>query len=171
MEFSSFTLGESEVGWDISFPFPKKQRKIITNAFERVKPSRPPTNLDELLSIELKLEGFFSEYYGDDEVKIWLPEHRQSVDLYNPKERIAIEIEKTEKKRIVHDLLKLYNGGLTFVPKIRYGVLIFPKVYVSAAGNEFPFGRSAVINDLNFYFRGLFSRGELRDILCIEYSP
>jgi len=171
MEFYSFTLGELDVGWDINFPFPDKQRTIVEDAMKAIQPLSPPKNLDELLSKELKSFGYSSEYEGGEEVKLWLPEHRQSVDLFNPKELIAIEIEKTEKKRIVHDLLKLYNGGLTFVPKIRYGVLIFPKVYISAKGKKFSFGKSAVINDLNFYFRALFTRGELRDILCIEYSP
>jgi hypothetical protein len=40
------------------------------------------------------------------ECKLWSPEFNHSVDLYHPDERIAIEIEKSQQKRVSDDILK-----------------------------------------------------------------
>ena len=45
--------------------------------------------------------GYFSEGEDIEKCRLWLPDFRNSVDLYNPGNKIAIEIEKTEKKRVV----------------------------------------------------------------------
>jgi len=172
MQFDSFTLSEGELGWNVQFPFPSSQRAVIENAIREVNPPAPPYGeLDELLAEELATHGYFSEHANDEEVQLWRPEHQHTVDLYSPNHSIAIEIEKTERKRIVHDLLKIHNGGLTFVPRVRYGVIIFPRQYVSGTGTTHGFGTNAVIADLNFYYRPLFARGPIDDILCIAYYP
>jgi hypothetical protein len=56
-----------------------------------------------------------------------------SVDLYNPEERIAIEIEKSERKRVSDDILKFIKGGKTQKDnrkKIEFGCLIVPVNYL-----------------------------------------
>ena len=172
MKFDSFTLGEARIGWNVNFKFPSSQRTVIENAIRAVKPSNPPYGeLDELLARELKPQGYFSEHARDEEVQLWRPEHKHSIDLYSPEHSIAIEIEKPEQKRIVHDLLKIHNGGLTFVPRVQYGVLIFPRRYISSTGKKHNFGTDSVIAELNFYYRPLFTRGPIDDILCIAYYP
>ncbi|WP_262181500.1 hypothetical protein [Haloarcula laminariae] len=55
-----------------------------------------------------------------------------SVDLYNADERIAIEIEKSEAKRVSDDILKFIRGGKTQREKrqtIEFGCLIVPTNY------------------------------------------
>jgi len=172
MDIETFTLSEAPLNWDVQFPFPNQQRRIIEEAMREIEPENPPyPDIDELLSDALRPHEYYSEFNRDDEVFLWRPDHSHSVDLYSPNQMIAIEIEKTERKRVVHDLLKIYNGGLTFVPRVRYGVLIYPAVYISGTGTiHNTFGTNAVVADLEFYFRPLFSRGEIQDILCIAYS-
>ena len=48
-------------------------------------------------------------------------------DIYNPRLKIAIEVEKTEVKRILHDLLKFSIGNRKHL--VDLGVLIVPKKY------------------------------------------
>lgn len=55
-----------------------------------------------------------------------------SVDLYHPSRRIAIEIEKSERKRVSDDFLKFIKGGKTQRAnrkKIEFGCLIVPVNY------------------------------------------
>ena len=55
-----------------------------------------------------------------------------SVDLYQPDERIAIEVEKSERKSISDDLLKFQKGYRTRKdgqPKIKFGSLVVPVNY------------------------------------------
>jgi len=62
-----------------------------------------------------------------------------SVDLYHRDERIAIEVEKSERKNISDDLLKFQKGYRTQKdgrPKIEFGCLIVPVNY-RGSGNIF----------------------------------
>ena len=55
-----------------------------------------------------------------------------SVDLYNADARIAIDVEKIERKNISDDLLKFQKGYHTQKdgrPKIRFGYLVVPVNY------------------------------------------
>ena len=55
-----------------------------------------------------------------------------SVDLYNDTDRIAIEVEKTERKNVSDDLLKFQKGYRTQKecrPKIEFGCLVVPVNY------------------------------------------
>ncbi len=55
-----------------------------------------------------------------------------SVDLYQPDERIAIEVEKSERKSVSDDLLKFQKGYRTRKdgrPKIEFGCLVVPVNY------------------------------------------
>lgn len=79
------------------------------------------------------------EYEGDatggfnPNCKLWTHlDFNYSVDLYNPDSRIAIEVEKTERKNISDDLLKFQKGYRTEQggrPKIEFGCLIVPVNY------------------------------------------
>ncbi len=56
-----------------------------------------------------------------------------SVDLYDDNTRIAIEVEKSERKNISDDLLKFQKGYRTQKdgrPKIEFGCLIVPENYL-----------------------------------------
>lgn len=65
--------------------------------------------------------------------KLWSDsDFDHSVDLYDPNTRIAIEIEKSERKRISDDLLKFIKGAKTYRDnrsKIEFGCLIAPTNY------------------------------------------
>lgn len=72
--------------------------------------------------------------------KLWADDgFNHSVDLYHPEERIAIEIEKSERKRLSDDILKFIKGGKTqrdTRKKIEFGCLIVPVNY-RGSGNIF----------------------------------
>lgn len=77
-----------------------------------------------------QLGEVFSEQGHNEQVMLWAGNnHGHSVDvlLHTNNCRIAIEIEKAEKKRVVHDLLKLIKGAE--VGAIDYGALIYPRTY------------------------------------------
>ncbi|SDN06604.1 hypothetical protein SAMN04487949_3239 [Halogranum gelatinilyticum] len=79
------------------------------------------------------------EYEGDaaggynPNCKLWSHlDFNYSVDLYNADERIAIEVEKSERKNISDDLLKFQKGYRTKKggrPKIEFGCLVVPVNY------------------------------------------
>jgi len=55
-----------------------------------------------------------------------------TVDFYHPEKRIAIEVEKTQQKRISDDILKFIMGGKwerDEVSKIKFGCLVVPVNY------------------------------------------
>jgi hypothetical protein len=80
------------------------------------------------------------EYEGDaaggfnPNCKLWSHlEFNYSVDLYNADARIAIEVEKSERKNVSDDLLKFQKGYRTQKdgrPKIEFGCLIVPVNYL-----------------------------------------
>jgi hypothetical protein len=98
------------------------------------------------------------------ECKIWKDkDFDHSVDLYHPMERIAIEIEKSERKRVSDDLLKFIKGGQTWREKrhrIEFGCIIIPTNY---RGRDNIYG--GVQTTLNF-MRGIM-HGE--DVAAIGY--
>ncbi|WP_439028095.1 hypothetical protein [Haloarchaeobius sp. DT45] len=70
-----------------------------------------------------------SESGMNSKCKLWAPEFNHSVDLYHPEERIAIEVEKSQRKRVSDDILKFVKGGKTQLKnrkKIEFGCLIVP---------------------------------------------
>lgn len=97
--------------------------------------------------------------------KLWENEgFDHSVDLYNPEKRIAIEIEKSERKRVSDDILKFIKGGKTQKAKrkkIEFGCLIVPTNY---RGSGDLFGSS--IRSLEFMRSVLF----VEDIAVIGYE-
>ncbi|WP_248516345.1 hypothetical protein [Salinarchaeum laminariae] len=80
------------------------------------------------------------EYEGDaaggynPNCKLWSHQgFNYSVDLYDATDRIAIEVEKSERKNVSDDLLKFQKGYRTQKdsrPKIEFGCLIVPVNYL-----------------------------------------
>lgn len=114
------------------------------------------------------LPDFAYEHDGDrgrnPECKLWDRDgFDHSVDLYHPAERIAIEIEKSERKRVSDDILKFIKGGKTQKAgrkKIEFGALIVPVNYLGS-GNIF----KHTLTTLDF-MRGLLF---VEDIAVIGY--
>jgi len=171
MEVKDFTLGEEPFNFDISWPFPTEEREILIKAVRNIKmysPAEVP-NFEGMLSKTLNKCGYIWDNEGKEKCMLWRPDFKMSVDFYNVEKKIAIEVEKTEVKRIIHDFLKLVNGSLTFVPKIKYGVIIYPQNYLRISGKKSIFA-SRVASEINFYFKHLVSQSGLKDVLFIVYN-
>lgn len=171
MRCKSYTLGGPPFNFDVPWPFPKSDEAIILDAIEsiNIKSISDIPSLERELNKSLSKSGYVWDEIDKNKCKLWQPDFNMSVDFYNEKSKIAIEVEKTEVKRIIHDFLKLINGSLTFVPKIKYGVIIYPRMYKRTSGKESIFG-SKVVSEVNFYFKHLLGKSELKDILLVEYD-
>jgi hypothetical protein len=171
MRFESKTLAEHPFDFDIQRPFPADQRQVFERAVGQIQIRFPSevSKLEQELASSLKRAGYLWDDEHPAECGLWRPDFNMSVDFFHPSLRIAVEVEKTEVKRIVHDVLKLINGSLTFVPKVRYGVVIHPRVYKRTTGKESVFG-TRVVSEVAFYFKGLLAHSKLNDILFIAYE-
>jgi hypothetical protein len=171
MKVESRTLGEQPFGFDIRWPFPTEDRKLLESALAAVT----VPNIAQIGELETQLnkhltgQGYLWDKTHKEECRVWRPDFQHSVDFIHPAKRVAIEVEKTEVKRIVHDVLKLMNASLTFVPRVRFGVLIYPKMYRRSSGKESPFG-TIVRGAVPFYFKALLAHSRLNDILFLEYD-
>ncbi len=165
------TLGEEPFNFDITWPFPIDERNKIVKAVKKIDINNPSqiSKLDEKLNLQLADKGYIWDSISKTDCSLWKPDFENSVDFYNKEKKIAIEVEKTEVKRIIHDFLKLVNGSLTFVPKIRYGVIILPDKYKRTSGKVSPFS-SRVYREINFYFNQLILHSKLNDVLFIIYD-
>ena len=122
--------------------------------------------LDE--HIASRLPDFEHEHHGgagrNPACKLWADDgFNHSVDLYHPEKRIAIEIEKSERKRLSDDILKFIKGGKTQRDnrkKIEFGCLIVPVNY-RGSGNIF----AGALTTLDFMRSVLF----VEDIAVIGY--
>lgn len=99
------------------------------------------------------------------ECKLW-KDHGfdHSVDLYESEKRIAIEIEKSERKRVSDDILKFIKGGKTqrdTRKRIEFGCLIVPTNY-GGGGDIF----ASSMNNLEFMRSVLF----VEDIAVVGYA-
>lgn len=126
-----------------SRPFPDEPLREIASALRAVPDAvfRSSTKGAELkrfdAAIADELEAYEHEHDSDrgrnPACKLWANEgFDHSVDLYDPERRIAIEIEKSERKRVSDDLLKFIKGGKTRRAsrrKIEFGCLIVPTNY------------------------------------------
>ncbi len=96
--------------------------------------------------------------------KLWAHQgFDHSVDLYNPDKRIAIEIEKSEAKRVSDDILKFIKGGKSQKDSrklIEFGCLVVPVNYRGSI-NIF----DACMNTLEFMRMVLF----VEDIAVFGY--
>ena len=180
MKVETFSLSDKPFSssFVISFPFPDHERRILTEAVESIEESvlenqieRPREKvLEGEISKKLVGKGYISASNDPEgQCRLWQPEYGHEADFYNPEKKISIEVEKTEVKRVVHDVLKLINGSMTFVPKVRYGVLIIPYRYVRKNGKESPFF-TIVKREVPFYFQRIIPENcNLHDILIMVY--
>lgn len=154
--------------------FPENDFQEIRSAVERVSPEIfhggskgiEIRQLDALIAENLR--GYEHEHDGNGRnplCKLWENEgFDHSVDLYHPEKRIAIEIEKSERKRVSDDILKFIKGGKTQKAnrkKIEFGCLIVPTNY-RGSGDLF---RSSMRN-LEFIRSILF----VEDIAVLGYE-
>lgn len=171
MEYTSYTLADAPFHFDIALPFPQDQRQILETAMSAVtiaRPSEIPT-LEQQLNTRIAPHGYLWDRQHREKCSLWRPDFRMSLDFFNEENKIGIEVEKTEVKRVIHDFLKLINGSMTFVPRIRYGVIIHPKTYKRESGKESEFS-GRVFSEVPFYFRRLILNTLLNDVLFLVYK-
>jgi len=173
MRIKSYNLNDHPFNYVISFPFPQDERKILEDSIRSIDLKTPHKVLQSLemeMAKQLSPRGYFCSIDHPDECRLWTPDFRNEVDFYNPSKKIAIEVEKTEVKRVIHAVLKLVNGSMTFMPKVKYGVLVVPDVYVRQSGKKSPFF-DRVKKELPFYFQKIIPDNcNLQDILIIVYE-
>lgn len=143
--------------------FPNDEHTNIVSAIESV-PERIFTegkkgieirNVDSIISDGLPeyAHEHDSETGRNSACKLWAEKgFNHSVDLYNPDKRIAVEIEKSETKRVSDDILKFIKGGKSQKDNrkiIEFGCLIVPVNY-SGSINIF----AGSMNNLEF-MRGI----------------
>lgn len=175
MKINHYTLGD--LGFKIINEFPKLERKRLVNTVGSITKFKKYGDvshgaLDQEIDNALKLFGY--AWDKDNTLKVegkhpcflW-SDTKHSVDFYNSEGKIAIEIEKTEVKRIPHDVLKFLLASE--IGKVEYGVLIIPKIYrTSTEDRTF---ESTVIGNIQFYFKSVIAKyPDLKDILFIVYD-
>lgn len=154
--------------------FPDDDHEKIVSAVETV-PDRIFTDgkkgveirkFDSVISDELPdyAHEHDSEAGRNSACKLWADAgFNHSVDLYNPDKRIAIEIEKSETKRVSDDILKFIKGGKSQKDNrqlIEFGCLIVPVNY-NGTINIF----DGCMNNLEFMRGVLF----VEDIAVVGY--
>lgn len=117
--------------------FPEEEYEKLVSAIENAPESAlkvGETTLDD--AIADALPEYEYEWDSDTgrnrETMLWAPKFNHSVDIYHLEERIAIEIEKAQRKRLSDDILKFIKGGKTRSggrDKIEFGCLIVPAVH------------------------------------------
>lgn len=145
--------------------FPNDEHKKILSAIESV-PEHIFTESKkgvEIRKFDSIIAGGLPEYAHEhasetgrnSACKLWANSgFNHSVDLYNPDKRIAIEIEKSEAKRVSDDILKFIKGGKSQKGNrklIEFGCLIVPVNYRDTT-NIF----DACMNNLQFMRGVLF---------------
>jgi len=174
VKIQSYTLADSPFNYAISFPFPRNERNMLQESMRSIDLKTPRailTSLEAEMAKRLEPEGYVYFRNHPNECRLWLPDFRNEVDFYNGEKKIAIEVEKSEVKRVVHAMLKLVNASMTFIPKVKYGVLVIPEVYARHSRKISPFF-SRVKKELPFYFQKIIPYNcNLQDVLIIVYTP
>jgi hypothetical protein len=173
MRIESYTLADTPFNYLISFPFPEDERQVLEDSIRSIDLKTPTEVLQSLeteMAKRLTSKGYYSSKGNPDACRLWFPDFKNEIDFYNPSKKIAVEVEKSEVKRVIHDMLKLVNGSMTFMPKVKYGVLVMPNIYVRKSGKKSPFF-STVKRELPFYFQKIIPDNcNLQDVLIIVYN-
>ncbi|WP_123539486.1 hypothetical protein [Halosimplex salinum] len=111
--------------------FPGDEYQKIISSLEQVPESTLNEDFDGLVAESLpEYEYEWDAKSGrNPKTMLWHPEFNHSVDLYHPEKRIAVEVEKAQRKRISDDILKFIRGGKTRDggrDVIEFGCLIVP---------------------------------------------
>ncbi|NIC00913.1 hypothetical protein [Halobacterium sp. R2-5] len=117
--------------------FPEEEYDWILNAVQDASDSVFDGHGEDLDGhIAEILSDYAFEHDGDSgrdqACKLWAPKFNHTVDFYHPEKRIAIEVEKTQQKRVSDDILKFIKGGKTqhqYRQKIEFGCLVVPVNY------------------------------------------
>lgn len=155
--------------------FPEPHRQEIRSAVESIPQSvffdtpkgREVKEFDRRIAENLSDYEFVDAREVGDNPNCQLWSNRDfdhSVDLYHPEDRIAIEIEKSERKTVSFDILKFIRGGKTQrdgEKKIRFGCMVVPVNYGRSKNN---LAHEAVRN-LDFMSSVLF----VEDVLILGY--
>ncbi|SFR44293.1 hypothetical protein SAMN04487947_1500 [Halogeometricum rufum] len=123
--------------------FPEDEYERILSAVEDAPDSVFET---DQRTLDSHVADAIPDYYFEEDAasgrnskcKLWTPDFDHSVDLYHPEERIAIEIEKSQQKRVSDDILKFVKGGKTQRnnrKKVEFGCLIVPVNWGSKNNN------------------------------------
>lgn len=117
--------------------FPEKEYERILGAVQ----GAPGSVFDD---DDEDLDGYIAEILTDyefeqdsvvgrnDACKIWKEKFDHTVDFYHREKRIAIEVEKTQQKRVSDDILKFIMGSKwerEKESKIKFGCLVVPVNY------------------------------------------
>lgn len=129
----------SEFREDSENIFPEPELSGIQQAIEAVSESvlLESDSGDEVTAFDEVVAQNLPRYSteGSQECMLWADDDlRHKVDLYHKEKRIAIELEKSEKKYVWKDLVKFGRGGATYDGdrrQIEYGCLIVPDYYLS----------------------------------------
>ena len=161
------TLTLKDLGFKIKENFPQNIKAELLSELEKIDFLFQERN-DSKIVEKLKPLGYVSEFENKKECQIFnekKPKH--SVDFYHQGHKIAIEVEKAEVKRILHDVIKLMKAAEHEF--IDFGVLIIPKKYQTLKA-ERVFSET-VKNDISFYFNAFFNPQihKLKDILIMIY--
>ena len=180
MKIETYSLDDDPFALDfaISFPFPKEERILLEESLASIDDHVPEEQilnpkgkiLERAMEKKLGPLGYICSLNDPEKrCQLWQPDYGHEADFYSPAKKVSIEVEKTEVKRVVHDVLKLINGSMTFVPKVRYGVLVIPYRYIRRSGKEGSFF-SIVKRSLPFYFQKIMpEKCNLHDILIVVY--
>lgn len=142
--------------------FDSSIRNLIVSALKTVL-KVSDENLDERLLEELKSEdkGFVGLEVPIFEEGRFRIKRGFMVDIYHPKRKMAVEIEKSEVKNVWKDLIKFSIGNKKGL--IKYGVLICPKLYSGKGRKVYtkPYNRAIEIYEFmkNLYFGRLLIIG------------
>ena len=123
--------------------FPESTLRSIRSAVEAVPTTvfEDTTKHEEVTAFDSTIAGELSEYEYEGDAndgnnancQLWSHlDFNYSVDLYDADARIAIEVEKSERKNISDDLLKFQKGHRSKKdgrPKIEFGCLVVPVNY------------------------------------------
>jgi len=129
----------SEFNEEAMCSFPEPELSEIRQAIATVPESvlLESDSGDEVTEFDNIVAQNLSQYSteGSGECRLWAEDGFQhSVDLYHKQKRIAIELEKSEKKYAWKDLVKFGRGGSTYDSdrkKVEYGCLVVPDYYLS----------------------------------------
>jgi len=118
-------------------PFPEDELSVIQQAVASVPEEAflQSQRGEEVQEFDTVIAQNLPQYSveGTDACSLWATDgFGHSVDLYHPEKRIAIELEKSEKKYVWKDLVKFGRGAHTSVKNrdtIEFGCLVVPEYY------------------------------------------
>lgn len=165
MKIELLTLSK-DFNFNTKGSFPETYKDELKTAIQGINyEHNKRRSLDYQIDDLLSPLGYFSEVKNKKECQLW-KDSKHSVDFYSKEKKIAIEVEKAEVKRVIHDVIKLLKAANENI--IEYGVLIIPREYKTDTKTRVFFDR--VKSEMQFYIKDLFSCSQLKDILFIVYE-